>query len=373
MSRLLFLLLIILQNYSLPLQAKSVRAMWVVRYTLLDDRETDLLIRTAKKMQLTDLYVQVRALGKFLNGAEDNSFVNPNSTAYKNFKRIINDAHKQNIRVHAWLNVFYIHSRTDSVSNETHLAHSEKTYILRDANADSVPNIRDMKKAATEGIYIDPLNQKNYNFLVNQIDYLVDSLKVDGIHLDYFRYSNQVYIFSPRGRTKFILNNYVDPVSIYENSDSMEFDIRIKMEKKHKNFLKNNLTEFMANLKSNIAAKQQNIVLSVAVKPDWELAEKDYYQDWRYWIEKDICDQVVLMNYSVLDSVFYKNILKALDTGMANKILVGVATYNLDTEPIIRRLQWLEKNYSSGFSLFSYNDLISKPTLINRLANMTKQ
>ncbi len=369
MSRLLLFILVILQNLTLPLQANPVRAMWVVRYTLLDNQETDRLVQTAKKLNLTDLYVQVRALGKFFDSTESTFDHYKNSIAYKNFNKILIDAHKQNIRVHAWLNAFYIHSRTDSVLDKNHLAYSEQSYVLRDAFADSVPNIEDMKEAAIEGLYLDPINQKNYNYLINEIEYLIDSLKVDGIHLDYFRYPNQSNSFSPKGRTNFVLNNYVDPVSIYQNDDSLDLAVRSKLNKGYKLFLMRNLSDFMSGIKNTIEAYQKKIILSVAVKPDWEEATNNYLQNWREWLEKDLCDQVVLMNYSNLDSVFYKNLIKAMNMEKADSIVIGVATYNQDPGPIVRRLEWLKKNHSKGFALFSYNDIITKPTLITRLVH----
>lgn len=372
MFRYLYFLLIVLQICTLSLNASPHRAMWVVRYTLLDDQETNQLISTAKRLNLTDLYVQVRALGKFFNSDEQALTESKNSKAHKNFIEILKQAHKQNIRVHAWLNIFFIYQRADSLTEKTHLVSTEEDYFLRDAFADSVPNKSKLKNASLEGIYIDPLSHKNYNYLTNEIVYLIDSLKVDGIHLDYFRYPNCSYSFSPKGRAAFIIEDYVDPVSIYNDQNGMGLGLRSTLDEKYKKFLRKNLTEFLSGIRHTTNSKHRQATLSIAVKPDWEDAKNIYLQNWQDWLNKGLCDRVVLMNYSVLDSIFYKNIFKAGQRGNTDKIMIGVATYNLDTEPIVKRLRWLDNNRFGGFALFSYNDLLGKPDLIKRLENDIK-
>lgn len=371
MFRLLFFLLVAIQICSASLSAGQSpgRAMWVVRYTLMDDYETTHLINTAKRLNLTDLYIQVRALGKFFNAPEQNSTDFKKTTAHKNFIKILKQAHKQNIRIHAWLNIFFVHQRTDSISNSDHFVHTEQDYVLRNAFADSFPTSYELKTAAVEGIYLDPINHKNYNYITNEIEYLVDSLEVDGIHLDYFRYPNHAYLFSPKGRAEFVVKNYVDPVIIYDNETQMDFELRSRLEKRYKDFLRNNLTEFLSGIQQTIKAKENKVTLSIAVKPDWQDAKNNYLQNWQEWLASGLCNQVVLMNYSIHDSVFYKNILKAVNLDMVDKIVIGVATYNQAKEPILKRLNWLNRNNFAGFALFSYNDILVKPDLIKNLEN----
>ena len=83
-----------------PIYADDVRALWVVRYALNSEAETTEIISTAKALQITDLFIQVHAIGKKFG------YTNPGQPGP--FANLVKSAHQENIKVHAWLNALYI-------------------------------------------------------------------------------------------------------------------------------------------------------------------------------------------------------------------------------------------------------------------------
>ena len=57
------------------------------------------------------------------------------------------------------------------------------------------------------------------------------------------------------------------------------------------------ITEFIRSIKYSIINNSLNLQLSAAVKPDILEAKYRWYQDWQSWIEEDIIDYCVIMNY----------------------------------------------------------------------------
>jgi uncharacterized lipoprotein YddW (UPF0748 family) len=107
-----------------------------------------------------------------------------------------------------------------------------------------------------------------------------------------------------------------------------------------------------------LKTKNSNLSLSVAVKPDPVQAKHRYFQDWKSWLEKKICDFIVMMNYRTnLDE--FTSILNQVDEPqLKQRIIVGISTYNQDSEAVRSRIKFVKLGQFAGFSLFSYNHLV---------------
>ncbi len=367
MIRLIYPILILLILNIPYARASEHHGFWVVRHTLLDDNESANLVPLAMELGATDLYIQVRALGQFFF-VEDAEFRSAtDSKALRNFRKIKRQATSQNIRVHAWLNALYIGAYSNNGLSSRHLYFTEKKYILRQATDNTYPTQSDLKKSGIEGYYIDPLNTTNLSFIKQEIAYLVDTLKVDGIHLDYMRYPSMQFSFTPAARTTFLLKKYTDPIDLYTGSNMPQISNFSKLDNIYRGFLENNLSGMLQDIKNVVEKQDKKVWLSVAVKPDILSAVKVYSQNWPDWLKKEYCDYVILMNYNSDDSIFYKNINTAAKLDVGEKIVIGVASYNQTDEAIADRLRQVKKSEFAGYALFSYNDFYKKRKLIREI------
>ncbi len=363
-------ILIIICSFVLISQANSNhRGLWVVRHTLLDSPKSEQLVPDAVRLKITDLYIQVRALGRTF--FERDSAFTPNmaSPAFRNFKNILMLAHKNNIKVHAWINAFFINVSIDNSINNHFFGNEQNKYLLRRAGDLLPPSHKELRKAGIEGDFTDPLNQKNLSYIKSVSTYLIDSLKVDGIHLDYFRYPGFSFSFSPAGRSDFILKYYCDPVDIYLNNGNIDPLHKYTMGIRYKEFLSKNIKTALQEIQKTIQRRNTNVILSIAVKANSVLAEKIYVQNWQSWLREKLCDRIILMNYNNQDSVFYKN-LRSIEPDLNKKrIVVGIATYNQEIQKIIERINRIKASAFAGYTLFSYNDIKEKQTLFELLGN----
>ena len=360
--------LILLFSAVLAMSASSPhRGLWVVRHTLLVDSDSEQVVSSAAQLNITDLYIQVRALGRTF--FERDSSFSPNDTgrAFQNFKLILKRAHKNHIRVHAWINAFFVSVSAENSDTNYFQNNTRNNYLLRRAG-DSFPvSPKELRNAGIEGDFIDPLNQKNISYIKSLSGYLIDSLHVDGIHLDYFRYPDFMFSFSPAGRTEFILKNYCDPVDIYQNNGKINPQEKYMLNLRYKKFLSQNIKNALVQIKESINRSKQKIVLSIAVKANPQKAEKNYLQDWQSWLHEKLCNRVILMNYNNQDSVFYQNIRLIQHTLNKKNIVMGIATYNLSMNKILQRVEQIARSAFAGYALFSFNDLRTKPELLRRL------
>jgi len=344
--------------------ADDVRAMWVVRYALNSVPETQGIIETAKSLNITDLYVQVWALGQRYgysgNGSKDEPLTN-----------LVKIAHKEHIRVHAWLNTLFIWANDHPPKDNDHIFNISKEAFLRSKSDTNAPEYSKYKEKGIEGYFIDPLSKENLLDIKMVISELITTYHVDGIHLDYFRMPSIEYSFSPMGRTAFFMENWFDPVEIYNNSfDSMTSNnITIYQERadKYKVFLQSNITSLLRDFEFYIKQIDNTITLSVAVKPDLYNARNYYAQDWLSWLKLGYCDNVVMMNYQTDFSLFLGNLQKAAEQNLNQNVVIGVSTYNQGYEAVTLRLEVIKKMKFSGYSLFSYNYLRENSNYLYKL------
>jgi len=359
----LFTIVILLSASSLH------RGLWVVRHTLLDDTESNQLVPTAERLKVTDLYIQVRALGRTFFERDSAFTANDTGRAFQNFKSILTHAHKKNIRVHAWINAFFINVSVSGSGSDHPLSAIQKQYLLR-RSVDMAPlSHKELRKAGIEGDFIDPLNQKNLSYIKSLSGYLIDSLQVDRIHLDYFRYPDIKFSFSPAARAEFILKNYCDPVDIYQDNGKLDHEAKYAFSILYTKFLNQNIKNSLKEIKNSIQRDTKKIVLSIAVKANPLTASEIYVQDWQNWLNDGLCNRIILMNYNNQDSVFYQNLNLIHKNLNKNEIVVGIATYNLNMPGILKRIKQVRQSVFEGYSLFSYNDIRSKPQLLYRLGN----
>ncbi len=350
----LVLFLLFLQT---TVSASPRRGMWVVRHALLDPAAPEYIINISHRLSITDLYVQVRALGKFFFVDENENMTFTESSAYRNFVILQTLAAQNQIRIHAWLNTLYIVS--SSPKGEHLNGNIDEKYLLRTAKDDSRPSRAALKRSGIEGYFTDPIDPHNIKQLQKEIHFLVNSLHVEGIHLDYFRFPDRRFSYSPKGRAAFLLKYFYDPVNLFTTADYSE-----SLESEYSSFLQGNLE----NLLQDIRHASGNAELTIAVKPDLQTAPIQYYQNWGYWLQQKLCDSVVLMNYNPDSTVFYSNLRKVKAAGLSSKVNIGIATYNQKNPEIVNRIFKVEQMGFAGLVLFSFNDLQKKYELQRQIS-----
>ncbi|MBN2423924.1 MAG: family 10 glycosylhydrolase [Calditrichaceae bacterium] len=357
--------LILFLFLSTLLKAANHTGLWVVRHALQTEQDIKQIIDTAGRLKITTLYIQVYALGQSYWDSEYLTESKNADVSHGLLTRLIHDAHKKNLSVYAWINVFYIWGSEKAPVQAKHPFNFFNHSILCIDPEPGLPDYNYLKKTGNEGFYIDPVDKNYLNRMMLTIKELLLLYDFDGLHFDYFRYPRGKFLHSISGRTDFMLKNYFDPLELTRPNDP------IKTEKKraflaeiYNSFLYANINNFLSSIRKANPGK----IVSIAVKPNRYMASAQYKQDWKYWLENDLCDQVMLMNYDTDFDQFKRNIKSAeMNNGCKEKIIIGISVYNQSSDAVIQRIKYLEQYPAGGIAYFSYNYLQENPVYIEAL------
>lgn len=348
------ILIFVLALFVVPLLGQH-HGLWVVRNSLNSQKDLQQLDEINQKIGLTDVYLQVRALGA-------NVYDQPAQNQLT-MDEIVKFCHQRQIKVHAWINVLYIWSKQRPPAESTHTFNLESDHLM--TNVESVtPRLKLLKQKGVEGFFVDPDAFSNFSQIVSLSKDLLINHHFDGIHLDYLRYPGRGFIFSRYLRTQFMKKFYLDPIHLFK-----EFSQNNSAQKWYGNFLLNELNNFVENLRTELNNTNNNSILSVAVKPDMKMAKTEYYQDWLSWLQKGDCEYVLMMNYSPDDYEFVRNLDNAAKLNLKEKIVCGIGAYYLDQKQLEQRMALVLKSGLRGFALFSFTTLKEQPEILS-LVNM---
>lgn len=334
-------------------------ALWVVRYALTNKSDIDKIITTAVDLQITDIFVQVRALGESYYASNIESLSSRVMPEFDPLQYIIERTRGSGLHIHAWVNMFYTWSGTKFPEDQNHIINRRSAYILRN---DRFPDYKTLRAKGFEGFFLDPKVPVIQKELLNILKEITKRYDIAGIHLDYYRYPGLAYSFTAASRTIYMTEKIYDPWSIYYSankySDERGFQVFLHADKEYKESLTETLSEYLKNISISIKNIKPKIKLSVAVKPDLIQAKYRFFQDWGNWIKKGYCDFVVIMNYRT-DWKEFDLILNQIKSKQLEKhVMVGISTYNQNVGAVIRRLAATQSAGFAGYSLFSYNYLI---------------
>ena len=122
---------------------------------------------------------------------------------------ILKKVKNKNIKIHAWMNVYYLWSSHQKPSQNDHLLlnHPEwldnKTPDFMDVF--SMLNLMEKnKKINGEGFYLAPTHPEVDAHLQNVVTELLQNYQLDGIHFDYIRYHAFGWGMNPVGLKRFL-------------------------------------------------------------------------------------------------------------------------------------------------------------------------
>ncbi len=99
-------------------------------------------------------------------------------------------------------------------------------------------------------------------------------------------------------------------------------------------------------------------MLSAAVKPNPNEAKNRWSQDWISWINNNILDFVIPMNYGVENDVFIDNLRRInKEVHDIDKVFMGIAIYNQDESNVAKKIILSKYSGFNQICLFSYNSL----------------
>ncbi|HEY2943747.1 MAG TPA: family 10 glycosylhydrolase, partial [Vicinamibacteria bacterium] len=202
-------------------QPSEVRALWVVRSSITSPQAVDKVVADARAAGINALVVQVRGRGD----AYYRSRWEPRAAelaaqpeSFDPLAAVVTAAHREGIKVHAWLNVHLLANLQElpTAARHVYLSHPEWLAVPRRVAAElhgvepSDERFRrriveaskeDMREL--EGLYTSPANPAVKDHLYNVFMDVVENYDVDGVHFDYVRFPSPDFDYSRTALDRF--------------------------------------------------------------------------------------------------------------------------------------------------------------------------
>jgi len=333
--------------------ATDFRGVWIPRWSIPDS--TDIFVHLEGKFN--HIFLQIFALGQAYYPSK---YAPSEVQSDRWLKEFLDEAHRRQIKVSAWINVFYAWGFAPRTDDREHPINREPQWYVQDRFERSILayDISELRNLGIEGYYLAPSNIQVRAYLTRIIEEIISQYDFDGVHLDYIRYPSKQFIYDISLRSKFMRRYYVDPLGLFRTS---ELKTRYSLwgyddlRRRWQEYISTDLTQFIKDLNENLKRLRPGIELSVAVKPNLLTAQNDYYQDWVDWLNSGYVDFACLMAYT-------RNIERYLrETQLAirepHRVTFGLALYLLSPNEIGRQVELISSTPYAGVVFFSYKQI----------------
>lgn len=374
-----------------PPASSEVRALWVLRTSLESPEAIRRMVASASEHGFNTLIVQVRGRGDayFTRGVELRAqALAAQPEGFDPLAETLARAKESGLRVHAWVNVNLVSGATELPASREHVIyeHPEWVMVPRELAPELLAiDVRSPEylgrlarwtranSTTVEGLYVSPVHPAAAAHAASVVADLVTRYAVDGVHLDYIRYPSSDFDYGRAALEAFeaTVRTRV-PVAERERVEAQEtidpFAWPEAYPDEWRLFRQSSLTALVTRLRTTVKAIRPSALVSAAVVPDAEAAQRDKLQDWRTWLENDFIDALCPMAYTAEPSVFEAQIAEVHALAAGRPVWAGIGAYRLSARETIENIATARRLGVSGIVLFSYDSLISPPNGTEYLA-----
>jgi len=352
-----------------PLPAYRL-GIWVIRDQLTSRLKVDSLFTTIAGRGVSDLFVQVRGRGDAFYRSE----LVPRAAVLQNrfwdpLEYLLEQAHARDIKVHAWLNTFFIWSAADRPADYRHVLrrYPEWTAVNSAGKQDGYRTAAVLRSEGSDGIYLSPLAVDVREHLKAVIRELIEQYDVDGIHLDYLRYPNPNYGYHYDARIEFEQQEGIDPLDLWMPESGEKAELAPYRER-WEQYRRDRLSDFVREVKLMLFRSNRPLQYSAAVKANRQQAGDYYLQDWGRWIEEGWIDFVIPMNYASDTQEFEQNIASFdISPIYQSRIWMGIAAFNQSHLGIYSKTRISHYRGFPNLVYFSYASFAKDPAIFNSI------
>jgi uncharacterized lipoprotein YddW (UPF0748 family) len=369
--------------------ASEVRALWVVRTTLISPEKISAMVKAAADNGFNTLIVQVRGRGD----AYYNSHNEPRATELKDQPRsfdplafTLTEARKRGLKVHAWLNTSLLANLDALPTQPDHVYHKHPEWLAvpKPVAAElfgmspKAPEYRQKivewskaNRGELEGVYTGPANPKVREHIYKIWMDVLKNYQVDGLHFDYVRFASPDFDYSRTSLANF--QKWLEPQITADQRNELRVLLRSdplasanKFPEKFADFQRAQVTTLVQRIYGEVKKRRPAVLVSASVFANDENAYTRRFQDWRRWLQLGILDVVCPMAYSTDTAVFQKQIEIAATSahGARREVWAGIGAYRIPSESAVEKINVARSLKTEGFILFSY-DFTTRPSELN--------
>jgi uncharacterized lipoprotein YddW (UPF0748 family) len=359
--------------------AEQTRALWVARTTLTSPESIREMVAAAQAGGFNTLLVQVRGRGDAYYQATLEPRANElaGKPAFDPLREVLRHARAGGLKVHAWVAVNLVSSAVSLPASRDHVIYRAPEWLMvpRELAAEMkkidprspayIGRLARWSRAhndSVEGLYTSPLHLAAQDHTAAVIGEIASKYDVDGIHLDYVRFPNEDFDYSPSAMEEFkafmrpglderqrrdaAAREVLDPAA-YPNLFPEQWS----------DFRRSRLTSLVVKIRTAVKAARPGTLVSAAVVPEAQLAFDTRLQDWRGWIDQSLLDVVCPMAYTTETDTFQKQIAAAKAYAGSRPVWAGIGAYQMT----VAHVAAANKLGAAGVILFSYDALTAPP------------
>ena len=371
--------------------AEPTRALWVTRTTLTTPESIKQMVAAADAGGFNTVLVQVRGRGDaYYSGTlEPRASELASKPTFDPLAAVIDHAHASGIKVHAWVAVNLVSSAVNLPASRDHVVYRAPEWLMVPRELAAEMRKIDLRSpaylgrlarwtrtqaATVEGLYTSPLHGAAQDHTAAVIGEIAAKYPIDGIHLDYVRFPNDEFDYSPSAMESFkhtILPDLSDDerreAAAREPLDPAAYPNLFP--ERWNEFRRSRLTSLVIKIRNAVKAGRATVAVSAAVVPDAQEAFDRRLQDWRGWIDQSLLDVIVPMAYTAEADIFQKQIAAARTYAGSRPVWAGIGAYQLTPAQTLRHIA-AARRLGAGISLFSYEALVAPPNTLDTISEI---
>lgn len=278
---------------------------------------------------------------------------------------LLEQAHRKNIRVHAWVNALSIGTnRTASIMQQ--YGQSVLTVDQHRKNSMRAPEGKEEACHIRENqLFLEPGDPRVQEYVLSMVGEVMKRYpRFDGVHLDYIRYPASVP-FTPGSRFNSVGLTYgygVKNVERFQKQSGLDPAKPLKDNREYllwDDWKRQQITALVERIARVVKKVSASARVSCAVLPIVDRAYESAFQEWPLWLEKGIVDYVVLMNYTIDHALFEQSVRCAVALQQAGQVQVGIGVFLQKEAPqnINKQFRFVRNSGARGAVFFAYDDV----------------
>ncbi len=361
---------------------KEVRALWVVRNTLLNRDSVVKMVERAQASGFNTLIVQVRGAGDAFYDSRWEP--KPASLeAQKGFDPLalaIKEGHRRGMGVHAWLNTVYLTSMDRPSENPRHIYRTRpdllavpypvarELYAMDPRDPRYTAKIIEWSKTArnrVEGLFMSPAAPETKEHLYSVWMDVLEKYDVDGLNFDFVRYPAPDLDYSRVSLDRFraslepeLADSVREHFAAIAKSDPLVYADSFPA--RYADFRRQQVTDVVERIYYGVKKRRADVVVSADVFGNAKDAYNNRFQDWTGWLHKGILDVAALMSYSKDTPIFREQIRLAVEAGGPDRVWAGIGSWRIPVASTVEKIQAARELGARGIVLFSYDAAVRK-------------
>ncbi len=325
------------------------RSVWY-RSNEKNDDEVRNTVKLLDELGINALYIETWYNGQTIGYSSDkriqhNSAAHGDYDVLEGFCRI---AHEYGIEVHAWCENFFI---------GTHGGYLVE--LMKDKRSIDRHGKDCYPCGYGDFIFMNPNDRECRDLVLDVYKELVSKYDIDGIHLDYIRFSEPNLPDGDFGYNEDIIKGFQE--TYHTNIDPHVITSEHPMWSDWCKYREEIINSFVAEVHSELKSIRSDIYISAACYPDFPNVPKWNFQNFREWVKKGYIDEIFSMSYGA-DLSYPLSNAKAFISAINKKCFysIGVSAFESTAASVlIEQIFYSKQAGASGSSPFSWGSLVN--------------